>query len=113
MTFQGMVQVAVPEIVLQIIENKLDEAQAAPLQDMGQLVGQELFGNFDALADENDTPPDLGLGPTGNEPGNDNEADGRPEHVKSVKVNGKSAKEEKVKRRVGRGYSRRSVSSAS
>ena len=100
MTFQGMVQVAVPQKVFQVIEYERQDAQAAPLQDMGQLVGQKLFGNFDAPADENDAPPDLGLGPTGNEPGDDNEADGRPEHVKSVKVNGKSAKG-KVKRRVG------------
>jgi hypothetical protein len=83
--FQGMIPVAGADETRQVTADKREYSQGAPLLDMGQLVGQERFGEADSPAEENKAAPDLSPSPTGDEPRDGDEADRWMEHGKKCK----------------------------
>lgn len=74
--FQGVVVVTVSDKVRYVRAHKRQNPQLGPLQDVGQFVGQEWFGEGYPPADEDDPAPDLGPGPPGDEPGDPDDPDG-------------------------------------
>ena len=73
---QGVPGVAVAEEEVGVMIHKAENPQTPPLQDVGQLMGQELFCQADAPFHQDDVPPDLGSGPGGDQPGDVNNVNG-------------------------------------
>ena len=73
---QGVAGVTVPEEEAGVMIHKAANPEEAPLEDVGQLMGQELFCQADAPFHQDDVPPDLGLGPGGDQPGDVDDSNG-------------------------------------
>jgi hypothetical protein len=66
---QGVPRIPVPEEVAGVVEHETKNPEGAPLQDVGQFMGQQPFGQLNPPFHQNRVPPRLRLGPGGDEPG--------------------------------------------
>jgi hypothetical protein len=74
--FQGVGLVAVAQKEAEVAIHKAPHPEVAPLEDVGQFMGQEAFGQRHSPFHQDHGPPGLGPGPGGDEPGDDVDADG-------------------------------------
>lgn len=73
---QGVPGVAVLQEEAGVVIHKAEDPEEAPLQDVGQLMGQELLCQADAPFHQDDSSPDLGSGPGGDQPGDIDDSNG-------------------------------------
>lgn len=66
---QGVFLIAVPEESAGVAVHEAEHAEGSPLDNVGQFMGQERFGQTDSPFYQDHLPPYLGPGPGGKEPG--------------------------------------------
>lgn len=73
---QGVFLIAVSEESASVAIHEAEYPEGPPLDNVGQFMGQERFGQTDSPFHQDHLPPDLGPGPGGKEPGDVKDSDG-------------------------------------
>jgi hypothetical protein len=73
---QGVFLIAVSEESAGVAIHEAEHPEEPPLDNVGQLMGQERFGQPDSLFHQDHVPPYLGPGPGRKEPGHREDSNG-------------------------------------